>query len=77
MVDVWPIALDHPLPKLPVPLLPGDADVPLDLQACLQSVYDLGGFDLVLDYSKAPAVPLKEDQAAWVAQRLREAEKRK
>jgi hypothetical protein len=77
MVDVWPIALDHPLPKIPVPLLPGDADVPLDLQASLQSVYDLGGFDLVLDYSKAPAVPLKEDQAAWVAQRLREAEKRK
>ena len=30
--DVWPILLDQPLPTIPVPLLPGDADVPLDLQ---------------------------------------------
>jgi len=30
----------------------------------------LCGFDLVLDYSKAPPVPLKGDQAAWVAERL-------
>jgi hypothetical protein len=75
MVQVWPIALDHPLPSIPVPLLPGDADVTLDLQSAFQSVYDLGGFDLVLDYSTMPAVPLRKDQAAWVAERLRAAHK--
>jgi hypothetical protein len=53
MVHVWPIALDHPLPSIPVPLLEGDADVTLDLQSCFQAIYDAGGFDLVLDYSKA------------------------
>jgi Protein of unknown function (DUF4058) len=73
MLQVWPIALDHPLPRIPVPLLAGDADVLLDLQAAFQNVYDLGGFDLVLDYAHAPQVPLKDDQAAWVAQRLRAA----
>jgi Protein of unknown function (DUF4058) len=72
-VQVWPIALDHPLPSIPVPLLKGDAEITLDLQSALQNVYDLGGFDLVLDYSKAPPVALRDDQAAWVAERLRKA----
>lgn len=71
MLHVWPIGLDHRLPTFPVPLLTGDADVGLDLQLCVQNVYDLGGFDLVLDYSKPPAVPLTADQATWVAQCLR------
>jgi hypothetical protein len=75
MVQVWPIALDHPLPPIPVPLLPGDADVVLDLQSSFQNVYDLCGFDLVLDYSKAPPVPFRGAQALWVAERLRNAKK--
>jgi hypothetical protein len=75
MVQVWPIALDHPLPTISVPLLTGDGDISLDLQSCFQNVYDLGGFDLVLDYSKAPPVPLRQDQAAWVDERLRAANK--
>ncbi len=75
MLEVWPIALDHPLPSIPVPLLPGDGDVTLDLQAAFQNVYDLCGFDLVLDYTAAPAVPLQQAQAVWVAERLRAANK--
>jgi hypothetical protein len=71
MVQVWPIGLDHSLPTIPVPLLSGDADVALDLQASFQNVYDLCGFDLVLDYSKAPTVPFRDAQAVWVAERLR------
>lgn len=73
LVQVWPIGLDHPLPTIPVPLLPVDADVLLDLQSALRNVYDVGGFDLVLDYSKSPPVPLQGDQAAWAAERLRAA----
>ncbi len=34
-VQVWPIALDQPLPVFPIPLLPGDPPVPLDLQQAL------------------------------------------
>jgi hypothetical protein len=71
MLQVWPIALDHPLPSIPEPLLPGDADINLDLQSAFQNVYDLCGFDLVLDYSKVPHLALNDDQAAWVAERLR------
>lgn len=32
IIEVWPVSLAEPLPVVPVPLLPGDADVPLDLQ---------------------------------------------
>jgi hypothetical protein len=70
MVKVWPVGLDHPLPTIPVPPLPGDADISLDLQAAFQNVYDAGGFDLVLDYSGPPPVPLQDDQAAWLARCL-------
>ena len=73
MVEVWPIALPDPLPEFPVPLLAGDADVPLDLQSAVRTVYDLGGFDLVLDYSQPASPPLSDDQAAWAAERLRAA----
>jgi hypothetical protein len=76
MVGVWPIALDHPLPRISVPLLKGDGDVTLDLQACFQNVYDLCCFDLVPDYSKAPACPLTDEQAAWLMGCLRKAGKR-
>ena len=63
-VHVWPIALNQPLPIIGVPLLAGDADVALDLQTCVRNVYELGGFDLIIDYSKPPAVPFQADQAA-------------
>src|SRR5438132_1584426 len=39
LMDVWPITLREPLPRVPVPLLPGDEDIPLDLQAALSTVY--------------------------------------
>lgn len=70
LVEVWPVALPDALPAFPIPLLPGDADVRLDLQAAVNAVYDLGGFDLVLDYSRPPPPPLSDEQGAWVAERL-------
>ena len=71
VTEVWPIALDQVLPVVPVPLLPGDADVPLDLQQALTNVYDLAGYDLAVDYSKPPEVPLRTLETAWVEERLR------
>ncbi len=65
MTDVWPIALDQSLPTVAVPLLDGDPDVALDLQEAVSNIYDLRGFDLLLDYSQPPEVPLDPDNARW------------
>ena len=65
MTEVWPIPIAGRLPTVPVPLLPGDADVPLDLQEALSSVYDAFGYAAVLDYGGPASVPLSAADAAW------------
>lgn len=71
LTDVWPIGLDHPLPAVPVPLLEGDADVQLDLQLAVTTVYEVCRYDLLIDYQRAPEVPLPAEAAAWAEARLR------
>ncbi len=70
LVNVWPIALPRPMPTVPVPLLPGDSDAILDLQEALTNVYDTVGYDLAVDYSRTPEVPLPLELASWAAQVL-------
>jgi len=72
-VEVWPIPLDQPLPTVPIPLLPGDADVSLDLQQAFQTIYELFEYDQAADHSGAPSVSLTPEQAAWAEARLRSA----
>jgi hypothetical protein len=72
--QVWTISLRQPLPTLPVPLLPPDPDVPLDLQAAVQSCFELVGYERLLDYTTpAPPPDLGEQDAAWATEVLREA----
>lgn len=77
-VEVWPIPLDQPLPVIPVPLLAGDADQALDLQAALTVAYNDFRFDVVLaaDYAGPPPGPLTPEQLAWVEEGLRQAGRR-
>jgi hypothetical protein len=70
LTDVWPIALCEPLPSVPVPLLAGDADIWLDLQAAFTAAYDLPGYDLIVDYSQPPDVPLTPEEAVWAEAHL-------
>ena len=72
MIDVWPVALTQPLPTIPIPLLPNDPDMLLDLQQAFAAVYNLLGYDLAIDYTRSPDVPL-EGEAALVAERLLQA----
>ena len=71
LTDVWPIALAAPLPTVPVPMLPDDADVPLDLQQALTSVYDTFRYERTIDYTRPPETPLPPPEAAWAEERLR------
>lgn len=65
MVDVWPVTLRQSLPTIAVPLLEGDSDLDLDLQQAFDNIYDLRGFDLLLDYHEPPEVPLSPADADW------------
>ena len=74
----WPVldvtqprGLRDRLPVLPVPLLPPDEDVVLDLQGAANACYDLVHYERLLDYSVAPPPPpLSEADAQWLKERL-------
>jgi hypothetical protein len=74
LTQVWPIALREPLPVVPVPLLPPDPDVPLDMQAAVRACFDLVGYERLLDYTSSPPQPeLSAQDTAWVEETLRAA----
>jgi hypothetical protein len=66
-MEAWPIKLQDPLPAVPVPLLPPDPDVPLDLGRALATVYDEAAYELSIDYEQPPPPPpLSDEESAWV-----------
>jgi len=59
------------LPVIAVPLLPGDPEVALDLQAAFDRSYDAGPYDRAVLYDMATVEPpLRPDQQEWVKARL-------
>jgi hypothetical protein len=71
-VQVWPIQLWDRLPDVPIPLLRPDPDVPLALGELLATVYEEGGYDLLVDYAEPPPGPLSDAQAEWLDRWLSE-----
>ena len=77
VAEVWPLHLQEPLPVLPVPLLPPDPDVPLDLGRALATIYDRSGYDLRIDYTQSPPAPaLSAEDALWLEAHLQKVGKR-
>src|SRR5579883_1198617 len=76
-VEVWAIALEQPLPTVRIPLLPDDSPVNLDLQQALSVVYEIFGYDELIDYTQAPPGPITPPQASWIEEQLRRAGRRK
>jgi hypothetical protein len=75
---VYPISMIQRLPEIAIPLLSGDPDVPLDLQAVFNRTYDGGAYDRDIEYGKDRIVPrLKADQAAWAADLLERRKRRR
>lgn len=69
--DVWPVSFEQRLPTVPVPLLPEDGDVHLDLQKAVADAYDAGDFGTLIDYKKTPEVRLTKEQSRWMTEHLR------
>jgi hypothetical protein len=70
LTEIWPLSLKEPLPVLPVPLLPGDADVGLDLQRVFATTYDLLGYDLAVDYTQPPEIPLSPERRSGATRHI-------
>jgi len=59
---------------VPVPLLPPDPDVSLELQVAVQACFDLVHYERLLDYAAPlPPPPLSDDDVAWASEVLRSA----
>lgn len=63
-VEFYAITLRQPLPIIPIPLRPTDADVTLDLQSILDLAYKNGRYDRT-DYSQPCDPPLDAEDAKW------------
>jgi Protein of unknown function (DUF4058) len=56
-----------PIPPIPIPLLPGDPELLLDLNGILHALVDRASYDLILDYVQPPDPPLRPEDEAWAA----------
>ena len=68
---VYPIALEDRLPGIAIPLLPGDPEVPLALQAVFERAYHAGPYRRAVNYAADQIIPpLQGAQLEWVKGRL-------
>ena len=68
---LYAVTVRGSLPAVDIPLLPGDEELRLDLQAIVQRVYNRAGYRYRLDYRQDPVPPLSAEDAAWADELLR------
>lgn len=71
LADLYAFNLQDTIPKFPIPLKSGDIEPIIDLQTLLNSVYDVAGYDMRIDYTREPVPPLSDADAAWADALLR------
>jgi hypothetical protein len=68
---VYLFTIRDPIPNIPVPLQPGDAEPSMALNRLVHGVYDRAGYDLTLDYQQAPPpLPMSAQDVQWIKQLL-------
>lgn len=67
---VWPAYCLQPLPAVPVPLSPPDADVPLALQPMIEAIYERSRYGLDIDYRRRCRPRLDARHAQWLQEHL-------
>lgn len=71
-IELYRAPLREPLPNIPIPLRPSDADVVLQLQPLIDECYRDGRYER-LNYRAPPRPALSADDAAWAEEILRPA----
>jgi hypothetical protein len=70
--DLYAFNLPDVIPSFSLPLCVGDSEPVLDLQSLLNNVYDVYGYDLVVNYNEEPVPQLSKSDATWIDTLLRE-----
>lgn len=70
--DLYAFNLREPIPAIPLPLAEGELEPTIDLQELLNSVYDCGSYDLVIDYKNEPIIPLAKGDRSWADELLKQ-----
>ena len=70
--DLYAFNIQDTIPLFPLPLRSDDTEPVINLHALLNDIYDVSGYDLVIDYNKPPIPQLVKDDDAWADFLLRE-----
>lgn len=70
--EVYAWGIRDALPTIPVPLRLPDGDIALNLAEVFSIVYERGRYSRSVKYRNALAMPLRESDQAWAAERLLE-----
>jgi hypothetical protein len=69
--QVYHWTMRQALPAIPIPLLPPDPDLWIDLGAVFSTTYERGRYSRSIDYTAPPAIALDSARMAWVTERAR------
>lgn len=59
------------IPSFPLPLRSSDTEPIINLYTLLNYIYDISGYDLVINYNKQPVPNLIKENAVWADTLLR------
>jgi hypothetical protein len=71
--EVYAWSIRRPIPKVPLPLEPPDADLMLDLASAYRTTHANGRYARKARYDRPLGLPLAPDDLAWAEARAREA----
>lgn len=69
--DVYAWRVRDRLPTIPIPLLPEDGEVGVDLAAVFATAYERGRYARSLDYAAAAPISAEAETVAWIAQKAK------
>ena len=64
--DIYAWSVRDALPTIPIPLLPEDGEVGVDLAAVFATTYERGRYARSLQYGAAPPISAETKAAAWI-----------
>ncbi|MDY7002510.1 MAG: DUF4058 family protein [Cyanobacteriota bacterium] len=70
--DLYAFNIQNKIPEFPLPLRPEDTEPIIDLQGLLNNIYDVGSYDLKIDYTQKSVPKLSENDALWADTWLRQ-----